>query len=126
MMKKAGCKMLYWNDVSDDYCHWENLLEQLGENGCDNFEQEVWDMARQYRELPHFGNIRQHLLLERLRQTIEGRFCFLPVEYRINAVDTHLYVNDQCVTTLSDFDRVLGAYCREHVITIIEEGYGDE
>lgn len=120
-----GCEMLFWNDVSDDYDHWVNLLRQLGGDSFINFEQDVWEQARQHEQPPHIGNIRQHLLLERLRETIEKRYVFLRVEYTINAMDTHLYINDNCVATLADFDKALGAYCRQHDVTIIERGEND-
>lgn len=123
---KAGYEMMFWDDVADDFDYWVHLLEQLGGYSFINFEQDVWEMAREYKEPPHIGDIRQHLLLERLRQTIEGRYWFLPVEYSINATDTHLYVNGYSVTTLSDFDRALGGYCRENDVTITEKGDENE
>lgn len=117
--------MLYWDDVSDDYESWVHLLKELGGYSFINFEQDVWEQARQYKEPPHIGNIRQYLLLERLRDTIEARYRFLSVRYSINAMDTHLYVNDHIVNTLSDLDRVIGAYCRTHDVVISEKGWDD-
>lgn len=114
--------MLFWNDVSDNYELWVDLLKQLGGYSFINFEQDVWEQARQYKEPPHIGNIRQHLLLERLRDTIEARYWFLSVGYALNAADSRLYVNDCVVDTLSDLDRVIGAYCRENDVTISEKG----
>lgn len=118
--------MLFWNDVSDNYELWVDLLKQLGGYSFINFEQDVWEQARQYKEPPHIGNIRQHLLLERLRDTIEARYRFLAVGYALDGANTQLYVNDCVVDTLSDLDRVLGAYCRTRDVTISEKGWDDE
>lgn len=58
--------MLYWDDVSDSFDGWMNLLRQLGGDSFINFEQDIWETARTYETVPHFGNLRQHHLLERL------------------------------------------------------------
>lgn len=114
--------MLHWDDVSDDYESWVHLLKELGGDSFINFEQDVWEQARQHEQPPHIGNIRQHLLLERLRDTIEARYRFLAVGYALDGANTRLYVNDCVIDTLPDLDRVIGAYCRTHDVTISEKG----
>lgn len=66
--------MLYWDDVSDSFDGWMNLLRQLGGDSFINFEQDIWETARTYETVPHFGNLRQHHLLERLQDTIRNRW----------------------------------------------------
>ena len=35
--------MLYWDDVSDSFDGWMNLLRQLGGDSFINFEQDIWE-----------------------------------------------------------------------------------
>lgn len=105
--------MLYWDDVSDSFDGWMNLLRQLGGDSFINFEQDIWETARTYETVPHFGNLRQHHLLERLQDTIRNRWPFLRTGFLINALDTHFYVNDEPVETMRDLDAVLGCHYRE-------------
>lgn len=93
--------MLYWDDVSDSFDGWMNLLHQLGGDSFINFEQDIWETARTYETVPHFGNLRQHHLLERLQDTIRNRWPFLRTGFLINALDTHFYVNDEAVTAVT-------------------------
>lgn len=79
--------MLYWDDVSDSFDGWMNLLRQLGGDSFINFEQDIWETARTYETVPHFGNLRQHHLLERLQDTIRNRWPFLRTGFLINALD---------------------------------------
>ncbi|HEZ6802633.1 TPA: hypothetical protein WI804_002286 [Neisseria meningitidis] len=106
--------MLYWDDVSDSFDGWMNLLHQLGGDSFINFEQDIWETARTYETVPHFGNLRQHHLLERLQDTIRNRWPFLRTGFLINALDTHFYVNDEPVETMRDLDAVLGCHYREN------------
>ena len=69
--------MLYWDDVSDSFDGWMNLLRQLGGDSFINFEQDIWETARTYETVPHFGNLRQHHLLGvcRIPSATGGRSC---------------------------------------------------
>lgn len=118
-LKKAGCEMWNsWDDVSHQFDSWLNLLQQLGGDSFINFEQDIWEQARAYETTPHFGNLRQQHLLERLRDTVQSRWPFLQADFFINAPDTHFYVNGESVETLRDLDTAIGAYCRENDIAI--------
>lgn len=113
--------MLYWDDVSDSFDGWMNLLRQLGGDSFINFEQDIWETARTYETVPHFGNLRQHHLLERLQDTIRNRWPFLRTGFLINALDTHFYVNDEPVETMRDLDAILGCHYRENEDDLKEE-----
>ena len=113
--------MLYWDDVSDSFDGWMNMLRQLGGDSFINFEQDIWETARTYETVPHFGNLRQHHLLERLQDTIRNRWPFLRTGFLINALDTHFYVNDELVETMRDLDAVLGCHYRENEDDLKEE-----
>ncbi len=105
--------MLYWDDVSDSFDGWMNLLRQLGGDSFINFEQDIWETARTYETVPHFGNLRQHHLLERLQDTILNRGAFVRTGFFIHVPGAPGDVNDQSVETFPDLDAVLGSYSRE-------------
>lgn len=75
-----------WNDVSCYFGDWCLLLEQLG-GGSLNMDDEVWESAKCYGECPHFGNIRQDVLLSRVGYEISERWPNAEVSYFINALD---------------------------------------
>ena len=105
-----------WDDVVSDFDDWLILLNHLDDS--DGLEHEVWAIARMYEKVPHFGNIRQSLVAERLSEAITQRWPFLQADFFINAPDTHFYVNGESVETLRDLDTAIGAYCRENEIVI--------
>lgn len=93
--------LMYWDDVANDYSDWCRLLKQFGAEMEDE-EEAVWGIARQYGYAPHFGNIRQHILLERLAVQIKEKWPQSDVEIYINARDTHFNVNGENVSCLHD------------------------
>ena len=98
-----------WDDVVSDFDDWLILLNHLDDS--DGLEHEVWAIARMYEKVPHFGNIRQSLVAERLSEAITQRWPFLEVEYHINAICSYFSINGEPVTTLRDLDAAIGAYC---------------
>lgn len=105
-----------WDDVVSDFDDWLILLNHLDDS--DGLEHEVWAIARMYEKVPHFGNIRQSLVAERLSEAITQRWPFLEVEYHINAICSYFSINGEPATTLRDLDAAIGAYCRENEIVI--------
>mgnify|MGYP003604288526 CR=1 FL=1 len=82
-LKKAGCEMLNsWDDVVSDF-----------DGDYDALEKEVWEIARESEDIPHFGNIRQSLVAGRLESVINGRWPLLGVEYHINAICSYFSIN---------------------------------
>mgnify|MGYP006337767913 FL=1 len=106
-----------WDDVVSDFDDWLILLNHL-DGDCEDLEKEVWEIARRYEKIPHFGNIRQILVAERLCQVINMRWPFLQPEYHINAVCSYFSINCEPVTTLHDLDAAIGEYCRENNVFI--------
>ena len=80
-----------WDDVVSDFDDWLILLNHL-DGDCEDLEKEVWEIARRYEKIPHFGNIRQILVAERLCQVINMRWPFLQPEYHINAVCSYFSI----------------------------------
>ena len=105
-----------WDDVVPDLDDWLILLNHL-DGDCD-VEDDVWAIARECTDLPHFGNIRQTLVAERLSAAINHRWPFLTVDYHINAICSHFSIDGETATTLRDLDAAIGAYYRENNITI--------
>lgn len=106
-----------WNDVATAFDDWCDLLNQL-DGEIDGLEQAAWEIARVHKNVPHFGNIRQHLLLERLSEVIGSRWPFLEADYHINAICSYFYINGESVATLRDLDAAIGEYCRENDVVI--------
>ena len=117
-LKKAGYEMLNsWDDVVSDFDDWLILLNDL-DGDYDALEKEVWEIARESEDIPHFGNIRQSLVAGCLENVIHDRWPFLEVEYHINAICSYFSINGEPATTLRDLDAAIGAYCRENEIVI--------
>ena len=106
-----------WDDVVSDFDDWLILLNDL-DGDYDALEKEVWEIARESEDIPHFGNIRQSLVAGRLESVINGRWPLLGAEYHINAICSYFSINGEPVTTLRDLDAAIGAYCRENNIAI--------
>ncbi|WP_440880615.1 hypothetical protein [Tenacibaculum sp. C7A-26P2] len=53
-------------------------------------DSEVWEIAREYEEIPYFTNIYQSLLLSRIVETAKNIYS-LEMDCFINGRDTHLY-----------------------------------
>lgn len=107
-----------WDCVVSDFGDWCELLRDLGADSFINFEQDVWDIARQNPTVPHFGDIRQRLIAERLHMAISSRWPFLEVAYCIDAENSYFSVNHEPVTTLRDLDAILGQYYREYEVNL--------
>ena len=67
----------------------------------------VWEVAREYEEMPHFGNICQEIVLKDLKREI--RFCRpdWSVVYEINARASFLMVDDQDIVDYGQFLEML-------------------
>lgn len=83
---------------------WEKILDHYNESVSDD---EVWEIARQFEDLPIFGNIYQRLVLNR----VLFHFCEetgqdeadLDLFYFINSSDTHLAINGTDICTIDDY-----------------------
>jgi hypothetical protein len=96
----------YTEDTSPTLADWESILNAFN---CNITEDEVWEAARQYNDVPHFGNIYQKLILEALKQLFwrlveldEGEID-INISYDINAISTHFYIEGDFICSKSDF-----------------------
>ena len=96
----------YTEDTSPTLADWESILNAFN---CNITEDEVWEVARQYNDVPHFGNLYQELILEALKQLFwrlveldEGEID-INISYDINAISTHFYIEGDFICSKSDF-----------------------
>lgn len=83
---------------------WEEILIQYKDSVEDD---EIWEIARESKELPILGNIYQSLVLDR----IISHFCDetdvegddLDIFLFINSIDTHLVINGWDICTVEDY-----------------------
>ncbi|HHF3391692.1 TPA: hypothetical protein ACPO1V_001744 [Haemophilus influenzae] len=83
---------------------WEEILDHYNDNVSDD---EVWEIARESKELPIFGNVYQYLVLSR----VLTHFCEetgleedqFKLFFYINSIDTHLVINDWDIASVKDF-----------------------
>lgn len=83
---------------------WEKILEHYSDWVNDD---EVWEIARECKELPVLGNIYQSLVLNR----VLSHFCEetgrteedLKLFFWVNSIDTHLVINDWDICFVEDY-----------------------
>lgn len=96
----------YTADTSPDLADWEAILDHYHQ-GVD--EDDVWQIARQYDEVPMMNNIYQSLVLERLTFL----FCELTglsstqdcveIEASVNAISSHFYIDGDTISSKQEF-----------------------
>jgi hypothetical protein len=98
--------MINWNEYDlDKFYKWETILNKLGEESPS--DQEVWEIAREYKEIPIFENILLELTANRLQQKLEEMYPDAEYDYYINAMDSYFYVNEDEVYSLEDIEEAI-------------------
>jgi hypothetical protein len=90
------------NDVNETFVE---VCEQLLRHYCIDSvggEDEIWQIARESDEVPHFGNIYQDLIGRAVVDAINEDCPQAEASYYVNAVDTHLYAFGEMITS-SDY-----------------------
>jgi hypothetical protein len=83
------------SQVSNKVPAWEAILARLSDQECDAIgEEDLWEYVSNSQESPHFGNAYQYLLLSRIKRLTEEQYPNVEVDYFINALDSHLYLNE--------------------------------
>lgn len=96
---------LFCNDTTDDLSGWVDMLQAMGGISESELLAEAWSVAREFENVPHYGNIFQGVVLSNLERVICDKYPFLETESYVNALDTHFYVNGEpigCMDELSD------------------------
>lgn len=103
----------YHEDTSPSLEGWEAILDFYQQAVS---EEEVWAVAREYENCPHFGNIYQYLVLENLTALFytltQADEDEVNVEIAINARCSHFYIGDSEVDSLSLFQRCVAQYAQ--------------
>lgn len=97
---------LFAFDVSDDLPAWESILSDYGDSVGDSC---LWSAAKESSELPHFGNLYQGLVINRLVRCLCNEFSIeedsecLDVNFEINAIATYFNINGTAIQSKDDW-----------------------
>lgn len=88
--------MLVYDDVAGIDC-FVDLITELNAKELENLDAKVWDIAKQYDNMPDFNNIYIEVVFEELIKTLTDKYPDLGLEitYYINGEDSHFYVNNE-------------------------------
>ena len=92
--------LFYERDVSESYEEWIKISEEIGVDG-DPSAIDIWDAIRCCDEPPHIGNACMAHTLSAICSWCEEKGY--PVDYYVNAIDSHLYIDSDEIRTLSEF-----------------------
>ena len=92
------------------------ILEFLGGREVD--DQEVWEIAREYEEIPIFENILYNKTLSDIEFRAKEKYD-IDIDYYINSRDTHLYIKNND----GDFEEVWDLDTFKEVIKENEKNY---
>lgn len=85
---------LNFNYIPEQYDVWEAILKRTKDDVDD---QDVWDIAREYKEIPHMDNILLELTFSRLESSIQESFrqeVFEQLEYDNDITKEQLKENE--------------------------------
>ncbi|MCW9718562.1 hypothetical protein [Avibacterium sp. 21-599] len=97
---------LYMGGVSENLADWEEILFHFDASVED---EEVWEIARGCKEIPHLGNIYQSLVIGRLECLFFEQLDLAEDDERIdvftfvNDFDSHFCINGEAINTLDEF-----------------------
>lgn len=101
-------QLSYWfytEDIPERTSEYEKLFSSLK---CEDItDDEVWEIVRTYPHPPHLGNIYLYLLFARIQAALAVSHPDVKVDYFINALDSHLYMNGEEIFSEEDAWRIL-------------------
>ncbi len=107
-------------DFIDDLEQVANLFETGKYDYFKGMENEVWEVARQSEDIPHFSNIYSSIVFSRLENSLSDEFKELDLQINtyINSIDTHFEINGKNAHGLEEIgDRIIETYNekKEHI-----------
>lgn len=81
------------------------ILEFLG--GSEPTEDEVWEVVRESDSVPNFDNILYDLVFLRIKHEVKEKYPKIAIEYFINDLDTHFYINGTAIYSLENFKFII-------------------
>jgi len=95
----------YTEDMPERTVEYEKLAASLK---CEDItDVELWEVAKTHQAPPHLGNIYLYLLLDNIKAALSISHPDLQVDYFLNALDTHLYINGEEIFCEDDFWRIV-------------------
>jgi len=95
----------YTEDIPERTSEYEKLADALK---CENItDAEIWELASTYSHPPHLGNIYLFLLFDGIKAALATSHPDVVVDYFINALDSHLYINTEEIYSEGDAWRIL-------------------
>jgi hypothetical protein len=93
------------------YNQFIHILEWLG--GNEPTEDEVWEVARESECIPVFENVLYDIVLKNIKLKLGKSHPNLLVEYFINDTDTHLWINNTNIYSMTDLLSIIET--EEHI-----------
>lgn len=93
-----------------------DLAEKL-ETGCLNdIDERIWEIAREYKEMPLFCNIYMAEICLVLESVIASQYEHLDliIDWYINGLDSHFYINSTEIQDDYDFYELIDEMEREY------------
>lgn len=92
----------YFNSVPSNIKEMERIADSLD---LDVTTEELWAEMCCYNDIPHVGNIYMGMLFSRFESYLKEHYghCDLDIDYYINGLDTHFYINHEKIYTQDEF-----------------------
>ncbi|OSI12965.1 hypothetical protein [Neisseria canis] len=97
-------------DTSDNLGEWQEILDYLEPGSTEDLMEDVWAFAKENEAMPHFGNICQFIVLDRIKDAVEKRWPECKVNYFVNAIDTHIALNNTIICDYKQFEAAIAQY----------------
>ena len=107
----------------DDYPSWvDEMFETCCTFGiCNNAQLEriIWAIARQNTDIPHIGNIKVGVILNRIKDGFTSKYekdyDLSSIEIYVNAMDTHFYFDGESCTTYQELLDLLDEFKKDNL-----------
>lgn len=96
--------MFYENDIPQPIGELEKIADGYGIRITDV---DIWQQAKWSENPPHLGNVYVSLLFSQLAEKINEHYPNLEVDYFINGLDTHFYLNRESITSVKQFNELI-------------------
>lgn len=96
---------LFATDIPEHFADLCNLADHLNSNCTNDIDERVWEIARQYDNIPIFGDIYVDTVCSLLNNAIQCQYehLNLRIDWYVNCLDSHFYVNDTEIFGRDDF-----------------------
>jgi hypothetical protein len=94
-----GYTFFYEEDMSSCWKDWAEILDWLKLDFVS--ADDVWEIAREWKNPPHLGNIYTDITLSRIQSWCEDRG--IDCDYHINAICSSFHIDGYLICSLDDF-----------------------